>query len=155
MINLYRHFSSKLAKNNKSPIVFGSAYEKRDYLFIDEAGQVSLANLVGMSQCCKNIILMGGQMQLSQPVQGSATNSMSVFTNLDGEYDQFFNKTKEALFLSFYSQVPLEYPPIWVQRWNEGFHKYIDQVDQIKDISVFIDFYQFLKNEIDIDNLKP
>ena len=41
-----------------------------DYLLIDEAGQVSLANMVGMSKCCKNIILMGDQMQLSQPTQG-------------------------------------------------------------------------------------
>ena len=42
-----------------------------DYIFIDEAGQVSLANLVGMSRSCRNIILMGDQMQLSQPIQGS------------------------------------------------------------------------------------
>lgn len=42
-----------------------------DYLFIDEAGQVSVANLIGMSQSCRNIILMGDQMQLGQPIQGS------------------------------------------------------------------------------------
>ena len=42
-----------------------------DYLFIDEAGQVSIANLVGMSRIAKNIILMGDQMQLGQPTQGS------------------------------------------------------------------------------------
>jgi uncharacterized protein len=42
-----------------------------DYLFIDEAGQVSIANLIAMSQSCKNIILMGDQMQLGQPLQGS------------------------------------------------------------------------------------
>ncbi len=42
-----------------------------DYLFIDEAGQVSVANLIGMSQSCDNIILMGDQMQLGQPIQGS------------------------------------------------------------------------------------
>ena len=42
-----------------------------DYLFIDEAGQVSIANLVGMSRIAKNIILMGDQMQLGQPIQGS------------------------------------------------------------------------------------
>lgn len=41
--------------------------EKLDYLFIDEAGQVSVANLVGMSRSTKNIILMGDQMQLGQP----------------------------------------------------------------------------------------
>lgn len=42
-----------------------------DYLFIDEAGQVSVANLIGMSRVAKNIILMGDQMQLGQPIQGS------------------------------------------------------------------------------------
>ncbi|HDP0036558.1 TPA: TM0106 family RecB-like putative nuclease [Legionella pneumophila] len=42
-----------------------------DYLFIDEAGQVSLANLIAMSRSTANIILMGDQMQLGQPSQGS------------------------------------------------------------------------------------
>lgn len=42
-----------------------------DYLFVDEAGQVSIANLIGMSAAPKNIVLMGDQMQLSQPIQGS------------------------------------------------------------------------------------
>jgi predicted RecB family nuclease len=42
-----------------------------DYLFIDEAGQVSVANLIAMSPCTKNIILMGDQMQLGQPSQGT------------------------------------------------------------------------------------
>lgn len=42
-----------------------------DYLFIDEAGQVSVANLIAMSRATANIILMGDQMQLGQPSQGS------------------------------------------------------------------------------------
>jgi predicted RecB family nuclease len=42
-----------------------------DYLFIDEAGQVSLANAIAMSRCAKNIILLGDQMQLEQPIQGT------------------------------------------------------------------------------------
>ncbi|MCL9684951.1 TM0106 family RecB-like putative nuclease [Legionella maioricensis] len=42
-----------------------------DYLFIDEAGQVSVANLIAMSRATRNIILMGDQMQLGQPSQGS------------------------------------------------------------------------------------
>jgi uncharacterized protein len=41
-----------------------------DYLFIDEASQVSLANAVGMSRSTKNIVLLGDQMQLEQPTQG-------------------------------------------------------------------------------------
>ena len=45
--------------------------ESFDYLFIDEAGQVSVANMIGMSQSCSNIILMGDQMQLGQPIQGT------------------------------------------------------------------------------------
>jgi len=42
-----------------------------DYLFVDEAGQVSLANLVAMSPAANNIMLMGDQMQLEQPIQGT------------------------------------------------------------------------------------
>ncbi len=42
-----------------------------DYLFVDEAGQVSLANLVGMSPCARNLVLLGDQMQLGQPIKGS------------------------------------------------------------------------------------
>lgn len=42
-----------------------------DFLFIDEAGQVSLANAIAMSRCAKNIVLLGDQMQLEQPIQGT------------------------------------------------------------------------------------
>ncbi len=42
-----------------------------DHLFIDEAGQVSLANLVAMGTAAKNIVLVGDQMQLGQPTQGT------------------------------------------------------------------------------------
>lgn len=42
-----------------------------DFLFIDEAGQVSLANAVAMARCAENLVLLGDQMQLEQPVQGS------------------------------------------------------------------------------------
>jgi uncharacterized protein len=41
-----------------------------DYLFVDEAGQVSLGNLVAMGAAAANIVLVGDQMQLHQPVQG-------------------------------------------------------------------------------------
>lgn len=42
-----------------------------DYLFVDEAGQVAVANLVGMSRAANNLVLKGDQMQLGQPVQGT------------------------------------------------------------------------------------
>ncbi len=45
--------------------------QKLDYLFIDEAGQVSLGHLLAMGAAAKNIILVGDQMQLGQPIQGS------------------------------------------------------------------------------------
>ncbi|WP_299663151.1 TM0106 family RecB-like putative nuclease [uncultured Ruegeria sp.] len=42
-----------------------------DYLFVDEAGQVSLANLIGMSNAARNLVLIGDPRQLPQVVQGS------------------------------------------------------------------------------------
>ncbi len=42
-----------------------------DYLFVDEAGQVSLANLVAMSNAARNLVLIGDPRQLPQVVQGT------------------------------------------------------------------------------------
>jgi uncharacterized protein len=42
-----------------------------DTLFVDEAGQVSLANLAAMCPSARNVVLLGDQMQLGQPSQGS------------------------------------------------------------------------------------
>lgn len=44
---------------------------KLDYLFIDEAGQMSLAVAVAAGRAAKNIILLGDPQQLEQPQQGS------------------------------------------------------------------------------------
>ena len=41
-----------------------------DYLIVDEAGQVSLGNLVAMASAARNLVLVGDQMQLAQPIQG-------------------------------------------------------------------------------------
>ena len=41
-----------------------------DYLFVDEAGQVSLGHLVAMGTSARNIVLLGDQMQLAQPIKG-------------------------------------------------------------------------------------
>jgi len=53
-----------------------------DYLFIDEATQVALPNLVSMAHCTKNLVLLGDQMQLEQPIKavhpGSSGNSALV-----------------------------------------------------------------------------
>jgi superfamily I DNA and/or RNA helicase len=45
-------------------------HQSLDYLFIDEAGQVSIANVVAMGLSARNIVLVGDQMQLAQPAQG-------------------------------------------------------------------------------------
>jgi predicted RecB family nuclease len=44
---------------------------KLDYLFVDEAGQMSLASVVSTGVCARNIVLVGDQMQLSQPIKGA------------------------------------------------------------------------------------
>jgi uncharacterized protein len=41
------------------------------HLFVDEAGQVSVANVVATGLAAENIVLIGDQMQLSQPIQGT------------------------------------------------------------------------------------
>lgn len=41
-----------------------------DYLFIDEAGQFSLAYFISAGISARNIVLIGDQMQLAQPTQG-------------------------------------------------------------------------------------
>lgn len=42
-----------------------------DYLFVDEAGQVSIANIMAMARSARNIVLVGDPLQLPQPLQGS------------------------------------------------------------------------------------
>lgn len=46
-----------------------------DHLFVDEAGQVSLANILAMSRCARNLVLVGDPMQLPQPLKGSHPGS--------------------------------------------------------------------------------
>jgi uncharacterized protein len=75
----YVKTSGELAEGRLNCLLGGTAWlfsrEDRagtlDYLFVDEAGQVSLANLVGMAPSTRNIVLMGDQMQLGQPIQGT------------------------------------------------------------------------------------
>ena len=42
-----------------------------DLLIIDEAAQISLANVLAVSQAAKSIVLLGDPRQLEQPIQGS------------------------------------------------------------------------------------
>ena len=45
-------------------------HQQFDYLFIDEASQLSLAHLVAAGTAAKNLILIGDPQQLPQPLQG-------------------------------------------------------------------------------------
>jgi superfamily I DNA and/or RNA helicase len=50
--------------------LFSRFDQELDFLFVDEAGQVALANLVAMGVSARNIVLLGDQMQLAPPIQG-------------------------------------------------------------------------------------
>ena len=47
---------------------------KIDYLFIDEAGQMTITDVIAIGVIAKNIILIGDQQQLGQPTRGSHPN---------------------------------------------------------------------------------
>ena len=70
-------FSNRDILDSKADLVAGTAWlfsrmeRDLDFLFVDEAGQVSLANLVSMGVSSRNIVLLGDQMQLGQPIQGA------------------------------------------------------------------------------------
>lgn len=85
--------NSELASHIQAGCVLGTTawgyarddmMDKLDYLFVDEAGQVAVANLIGMSRSAKNLVLMGDQMQLGQPIQGThpAESGLSVLDYL-------------------------------------------------------------------------
>ena len=59
-----------------------------DYLFIDEAGQVSLADALAMGTCARNLVLIGDPLQLAQVLQGTHPEGAgaSVLTHLLGEH---------------------------------------------------------------------
>jgi len=61
------------------PLIAGTAWlfsdekleQSLDFLFIDEAGQVSLANALASATAARNVILLGDPLQLAQVSQGS------------------------------------------------------------------------------------
>jgi predicted RecB family nuclease len=48
-----------------------TAFEAVDVLFIDEAGQMALADVLAVSQAAKRLVLLGDPQQLERPLQGS------------------------------------------------------------------------------------
>ena len=47
------------------------SFEAVDVLFIDEAGQMALADVIAVSQAAKSIVLIGDPQQLERPLKGS------------------------------------------------------------------------------------
>jgi len=53
-------------------------FEEVDVLFVDEAGQMSLANALAIAPCAKSLVLLGDPQQLEQPIQGSHPEGTAV-----------------------------------------------------------------------------
>ena len=49
-----------------------------DVLFVDEAGQISLANTIAVSQAARSVVLLGDPQQLEQPKRGSHPDGTDV-----------------------------------------------------------------------------
>jgi predicted RecB family nuclease len=64
------------------------ARESIDTLFVDEAAQMSLANVLAVSQAAKSVVLLGDPRQLEQPTQGSHPEGtdVSALTHILGEH---------------------------------------------------------------------
>lgn len=53
-------------------------FEAVDVLFVDEAGQMSLANVVAVAQAAKSVVLLGDPQQLQQPLKGTHPDGSEV-----------------------------------------------------------------------------
>jgi len=53
-------------------------FEAVDVLFVDEAGQMSLANVLAIAPAAKSVVLLGDPQQLEQPIQGSHPEGTAV-----------------------------------------------------------------------------
>jgi uncharacterized protein len=78
-----------------------SMIDALDYLFIDEAGQMSLSQALAASRAAKNIILLGDPQQLEQPQRGAHPEGSDVaaLTYLIGNHQTM--PDGQGLFLGF------------------------------------------------------
>lgn len=82
------------------------AIDSVDYLFVDEAGQVCIANLVGMCRSAKNIVLLGDQMQLDQPIRGAHPGDSGLSTLQYYLEDYEATPADMGIFLSMTRRLP-------------------------------------------------
>ncbi len=98
----------KKIEKNKINVIGGTTwmwaredfYESVDYLFIDEAGQFSLADALVVSQAGKNLVLLGDPRQLERPIQAKhpEDTDISALQHLMGENTLTISEEK-GLFL--------------------------------------------------------
>jgi len=67
--------------------LFSRENQQVDYLFVDEAGQVSLADALALGTAARNLVLVGDPQQLDQVLQGThpAGSGLSVLRHLLGD----------------------------------------------------------------------
>jgi uncharacterized protein len=77
-------------------------FESVDYIFVDEAGQLSLIDTLALSHAAKNLVLLGDPQQLKQPQKGSHPEGTEVSAlehilqeqkTIPDEQGVFLNKT--------------------------------------------------------------
>lgn len=98
-----------LAAIGRGTVVGGTAWlwarddaaAKLDYLFVDEAGQMSLAQVLAFARAAKNLILLGDPQQLEQPHKGTHPDGADVaaLTHLIGP-DKATLDDDQGLFLA-------------------------------------------------------
>jgi len=75
---IHDYYKSGAIDHSEYNLIAGTAWnfvadeddQSFDYLIVDEASQISLANLAAAGVCAKNLILIGDPCQLPQPLQG-------------------------------------------------------------------------------------
>lgn len=74
-------------------------FEAVDVLFVDEAGQLTLADVLAVSQAGKSLVLLGDPQQLGQPLQGSHPEGtdVSALQHILGEHKTM--PVEQGLFL--------------------------------------------------------
>ena len=120
--------SGRAATAYKSGMIGGSAWffsradmqESLDYLFIDEAGQVSVAKLIGMVRSTNNLILLGDQMQLGQPIQEhTPVKTECLSWNIISKDIQPFFRNRES-FWKPHGECILKFVNLYQIRFYEG-----------------------------------
>lgn len=99
---------------------------KLDYLFIDEAGQMSLSQALAASRAAKNIILLGDPQQLEQPQKGSHPEGSDVaaLTHLIGDHQAM--PAEQGLFLEYTYRLHPNISAFTSELFYEGRLKSID-----------------------------